>query len=258
MYSNIEQKGKHRVFSPVVLFHDHEWRRHDSNEIIHAHVSPKDGDYYEPHKQRVQEMLNSNGQFWLNVIQSTREIEAEEERLRAMDRIYTVHEPVHQSPMTSPVLHHPAYVQQAAIGPAHEPSADVTIKPVKRRRGNLPKHVTALLKTWLYNHKKHPYPTEEEKHALAKETKLTLNQISNWFINARRRVLPPLLDGEYGNNSQNELDIYPYEASDNSEDSTSDNGVPRNNVRRASKTGGSRTQKGGVKKPYTRRRKSSL
>ncbi|ORX92945.1 homeobox domain of homeobox protein Pknox1, partial [Basidiobolus meristosporus CBS 931.73] len=59
----------------------------------------------------------------------------------------------------------------------------------KKRRGNLPKHVTAILKSWLANHVKHPYPTEDEKIALAMETKLTMNQISNWFINARRRIL---------------------------------------------------------------------
>ncbi|KAG0175201.1 hypothetical protein DFQ30_010976 [Apophysomyces sp. BC1015] len=67
---------------------------------------------------------------------------------------------------------------------------------MKRRRGNLPKAVTAILRDWLSKHKKHPYPTEEEKAALAKETSLTLNQISNWFINARRRILQPMLDQE--------------------------------------------------------------
>ncbi|OAD72245.1 Homeodomain-like DNA binding domain-containing transcription factor, partial [Phycomyces blakesleeanus NRRL 1555(-)] len=57
----------------------------------------------------------------------------------------------------------------------------------KRRRGNLPKEVTEFLKTWLVRHKKHPYPTEKEKLELAYRTGLTVNQISNWFINARRR-----------------------------------------------------------------------
>ncbi|ODQ53732.1 Homeodomain-like protein [Saitoella complicata NRRL Y-17804] len=61
----------------------------------------------------------------------------------------------------------------------------------KRRRGNLPKHVTHILKTWLNDHTRHPYPTEEEKVMLAERTGLSLNQISNWFINARRRILQP-------------------------------------------------------------------
>jgi hypothetical protein len=76
----------------------------------------------------------------------------------------------------------------------------------KRRRGNLPKAVTAILRDWLSRHKKHPYPTEEEKAALATETNLNLNQISNWFINARRRILQPMLEQEE-EQEKNELDI---------------------------------------------------
>ncbi|GAN00804.1 hypothetical protein MAM1_0002c00228 [Mucor ambiguus] len=63
----------------------------------------------------------------------------------------------------------------------------------RRRRGNLPKSVTAVLKQWLIDHSRHPYPTEEEKRGLRIKTDLTLNQISNWFINARRRILPLII-----------------------------------------------------------------
>ncbi|KAI8333920.1 hypothetical protein BC941DRAFT_473146 [Chlamydoabsidia padenii] len=66
----------------------------------------------------------------------------------------------------------------------------------KRRRGNLPKEVTEFLKRWLVEHKKHPYPSEKEKIDLAHQTGLTVNQISNWFINARRRILQPMLESE--------------------------------------------------------------
>jgi len=64
----------------------------------------------------------------------------------------------------------------------------------KKRRGNLPKTATNILKKWLFDHLFHPYPTEEEKSALAQQTGLTMNQISNWFINARRRILQPMLE----------------------------------------------------------------
>jgi len=66
--------------------------------------------------------------------------------------------------------------------------------PQQKRRGNLPKASTNLLKKWLFDHLFHPYPTEEEKSALSLQTGLTLNQISNWFINARRRILQPMLE----------------------------------------------------------------
>ena len=35
-------------------------------------------------------------------------------------------------------------------------------RPGKRRRGNLPKQVTDLLRSWLNDHLHHPYPTEDE------------------------------------------------------------------------------------------------
>ncbi|RMZ92383.1 hypothetical protein DV736_g387, partial [Chaetothyriales sp. CBS 134916] len=62
----------------------------------------------------------------------------------------------------------------------------------RRRRGNLPKHITDILRGWFQEHLDHPYPSEEEKQMFIAQTGLTLNQISNWFINARRRQLPAL------------------------------------------------------------------
>lgn len=47
----------------------------------------------------------------------------------------------------------------------------------KRRRGNLPKHVTDTLRSWLTNHVAHPYPTEEEKQQLCQVTGLNMNQV---------------------------------------------------------------------------------
>eukprot|EP00128_Syssomonas_multiformis_P007992 Colp12_sorted_trinity150504_noHs@22764 len=64
----------------------------------------------------------------------------------------------------------------------------------KKRRGNLPKAAIQSLKAWLFQHLTHPYPSEDEKRILAMKTNLTLNQISNWFINARRRILQPMVE----------------------------------------------------------------
>lgn len=79
----------------------------------------------------------------------------------------------------------------------------------KRQRSNLPKPVTAILKNWLAEHKKHPYPNEDEKCQLVRQTGLARNQISNWFINARRRILRPML--EEGDEEEEEEDHLPYD-----------------------------------------------
>lgn len=44
-----------------------------------------------------------------------------------------------------------------------------------------------ILKNWLSTHARHPYPTEEEKEMLQKQTGLNKTQITNWLANARRR-----------------------------------------------------------------------
>ncbi|KAK3920869.1 Homeobox protein PKNOX2 [Frankliniella fusca] len=64
----------------------------------------------------------------------------------------------------------------------------------KQKRGVLPKHATSIMRSWLFQHLVHPYPTEDEKRTIAAQTNLTLLQVNNWFINARRRILQPMLD----------------------------------------------------------------
>ncbi|XP_055688371.1 homeobox protein Meis1-like isoform X2 [Lutzomyia longipalpis] len=69
----------------------------------------------------------------------------------------------------------------------------------RQKRGILPKHATSVMRAWLFQHLVHPYPTEDEKRAIAAQTNLTLLQVNNWFINARRRILQPML--EHANDS---------------------------------------------------------
>lgn len=73
---------------------------------------------------------------------------------------------------------------------AQAPAAALVDRP-PRKRGKLPKPVTDYLKDWLHRHSDHPYPSEEEKKQLCNATGLSMSQVSNWMINARRRILAP-------------------------------------------------------------------
>lgn len=62
----------------------------------------------------------------------------------------------------------------------------------RNKRSNFPKHISRVLKDWLIENAESPYPTESEKQILSEATGLDHTQINNWFINARRRILPIL------------------------------------------------------------------
>lgn len=105
-----------------------------------------------------------------------------------------------QQPMQLPPPHglHNGYrqydmVQQPQMEPQrYTPPEQQQPTGDKRRRGNLPKSVTSILREWLNDHISHPYPSEYEKSLLLQQTGLTMSQLSNWFINARRRQLPAM------------------------------------------------------------------
>lgn len=73
-------------------------------------------------------------------------------------------------------------------------NAAVLQHPVWRSQRGLPDHAVVMLKTWLFEHFLHPYPSDSEKQMLAQQTGLSRSQVSNWFINARVRLWKPLVE----------------------------------------------------------------
>ncbi|KAL8039305.1 hypothetical protein ABFX02_10G027100 [Erythranthe guttata] len=65
---------------------------------------------------------------------------------------------------------------------------------VWRPQRGLPEHAVTVLRAWLFEHFLHPYPTDTDKLMLAKQTGLSRNQVSNWFINARVRLWKPMVE----------------------------------------------------------------
>ncbi|KAJ2905490.1 Homeobox protein 4 [Zalerion maritima] len=70
--------------------------------------------------------------------------------------------------------------------PVHNPEA-LDLKPAPKVGARFSRESVKTLKNWLSTHSRHPYPTDEEKEALVRQTGLNKLQITNWLANARRR-----------------------------------------------------------------------
>ncbi|XP_037437184.1 homeobox protein BEL1 homolog [Triticum dicoccoides] len=68
--------------------------------------------------------------------------------------------------------------------------------PWRPQRG-LPERAVTILRAWLFEHFLNPYPSDVDKHILARQTGLSRSQVSNWFINARVRLWKPMVEEMY-------------------------------------------------------------
>ncbi|XP_073150534.1 BEL1-like homeodomain protein 7 isoform X2 [Henckelia pumila] len=73
-----------------------------------------------------------------------------------------------------------------------------------RPQRGLPETSVNILRAWLFEHFLHPYPSDADKHLLARQTGLSRNQVSNWFINARVRLWKPMVEDMYQQESKEE------------------------------------------------------
>ncbi|PGH21651.1 hypothetical protein AJ80_03084 [Polytolypa hystricis UAMH7299] len=116
----------------------------------------------------------------------------------ALDTTRLSHSPYDKSPYSPyppgyrPEIDYSPHQANSSQHPSYNAQNETVDQRGKRRRGNLPKPVTDILRGWFHEHLDHPYPSEEDKQMFITRTGLTIGQISNWFINARRRQLPAL------------------------------------------------------------------
>ncbi|KAJ1985356.1 Homeobox protein [Dimargaris verticillata] len=216
-----------RVFRPVVIFNS-SLQANSSPGLLNApgtdsmRAAESPSPLLESLKVRIDDMLMANAQYWQSLVPfntTTSPVGGPDMRFGYPGAVpgcapmpapnapygpygyeaprYPSGYPVAGIPPTSSYMPYasPSTMGSPSRSDRYHPCAVTAAgKTGKKRRGNLPKAVTAILKAWLLEHVKHPYPTEEEKLALANQTDLTLAQINNWFINARRRILQPILD----------------------------------------------------------------
>ncbi|KAL3310644.1 hypothetical protein Ciccas_010787 [Cichlidogyrus casuarinus] len=82
-----------------------------------------------------------------------------------------------------------ARVSSGSSGQQHGPKCvDRPVQNPKLSKKAATRETTSMLKSWLNEHKKNPYPTKGEKIMLAVITRMNLTQVSTWFANARRRL----------------------------------------------------------------------
>lgn len=77
--------------------------------------------------------------------------------------------------------------QRAISGPPSAGSSHV--KPPPKIGTRFSQEAVYILRRWYFAHEKHPYPNDEEREMLQRQTGLNKTQIANWLANARRRKM---------------------------------------------------------------------
>nr|CAD1837298.1 unnamed protein product [Ananas comosus var. bracteatus] len=94
----------------------------------------------------------------------------------------------------------------AAAAAGLPPDGGMMEQEAWRPQRGLPERSVTILRAWLFEHFLHPYPSDADKHLLARQTGLSRNQVSNWFINARVRLWKPMVEEMYQQEEKEEGD----------------------------------------------------
>ena len=74
----------------------------------------------------------------------------------------------------------------------------------QRKSSSLPSETVEYLKAWMMSpeHIAHPYPTEQEKAQIMADTGIELKQLTNWFVNNRKRYWKPRVEARLQQQAQ--------------------------------------------------------
>lgn len=77
-------------------------------------------------------------------------------------------------------------------------------KGTQRKSTSLPSETVEYLKAWMMSpeHISHPYPTEQEKCQIMSDTGIELKQLTNWFVNNRKRYWKPRVEAQLKRKAQ--------------------------------------------------------
>ncbi|KAL7544790.1 hypothetical protein ACHAWF_008150 [Thalassiosira exigua] len=80
--------------------------------------------------------------------------------------------------------------------PRPKPSSSRARSAGTRKKNALSTSAVEYLKEWMMHpdHIEHPYPTEDEKRRILRETGIELKQLTNWFVNNRKRYWKPKVE----------------------------------------------------------------
>mmetsp|Transcript_1855 Transcript_1855/g.2930 ORF Transcript_1855/g.2930 Transcript_1855/m.2930 type:complete len:419 (-) Transcript_1855:286-1542(-) len=111
----------------------------------------------------------------------------------------------------APVKRSYARSQSAPTKSTRAASAGVSssgIHPNKKKTA-LSQHAVQYLKNWMLSpaHIEHPYPTEEEKVQIMKTTGIEIKQLTNWFVNNRKRYWKPKVEEYKRRSSESNLTV---------------------------------------------------
>ncbi len=91
---------------------------------------------------------------------------------------------------------------RVASPPSNNAKAQNSPKP--RKSTSLPAETVEYLKAWMMSpeHISHPYPTEQEKAKIMADTGIELKQLTNWFVNNRKRYWKPRVEARLQQQAQ--------------------------------------------------------